>query len=65
MMPRLRGTEATQQIRALGYRGIIVGVTGSVLQEDVDDFIGHGADFVAPKPLDVELLKTKLRGLMR
>ena len=65
MMPRLRGTEAAQQIRALGYRGIIVGVTGNVLQEDIDEFISHGVDFVAPKPLDMELLKKKLKDLMR
>ena len=37
MMPRMRGTEATMNIRRLNF-------------EDVADFVAHGADIVHPKP---------------
>ena len=60
-MPRMRGTEATKKIRDLGYKGIIIGVTGNALPEDVKDFIDHGADTVIPKPFDVDTFKRFIR----
>ena len=56
-MPRMRGTEAAQRIRQLGYNGVIIGVTGNALPEDVKDFIDHGADAVIPKPFDIDVFK--------
>jgi CheY-like chemotaxis protein len=49
-----RGPEATQKIRALGYTGVIVGVTGNVLEEDTKEFRDLGADAVLPKPFELQ-----------
>jgi two-component system, sensor histidine kinase and response regulator len=38
IMPVLSGIEATRQIRKLGYTGIIMAVTGNVLEEQIADF---------------------------
>ena len=52
VMPRMRGTEATKKIRDLGYVGVILGVTGNVLDDDVREFKAQGADEVLPKPFE-------------
>ena len=53
----MRGTEATKRIRDMGYSGIILGVTGNVLDDDVKEFKMHGADEVLPKPFEVDAFK--------
>lgn len=55
-MSRMNGAEATREIRAAGYKYIIAGVTGDVLEEDVSRFLTAGADIVLPKPLKVASL---------
>jgi CheY-like chemotaxis protein len=35
VMPRVSGLTATQTIRHMGFHGLIVGVTGNVMQEDI------------------------------
>lgn len=56
-MPILNGPDATKRIREeLGYDGLIVGVTGNVLEEDVNHFISMGADAVVPKPIGMVAL---------
>ena len=62
-MPRLNGPRAAQQIRALGYEGIIVGITGKILAEDVRDFVDHGADMVLGKPFDMNEFKRRVTEL--
>ena len=58
-MPKMNGPAAVKAIRSLGFKGVIIGVTGNVLTEDVETFLSHGADVVLPKPVDVEeLLRT-------
>ena len=57
-MPRMRGTEATTKIRALGFQGMVIAVTGNALPEDVNDFLDHGADAVMPKPFDINTFKS-------
>jgi CheY-like chemotaxis protein len=52
-MPILNGPKATQRLRELGCRVIVIGVTGNVLQEDRDFFLRHGADAVLPKPVKI------------
>ena len=52
-MPRMSGPVATETIRQNGYRGLIVGVTGNVMQQEVDIFISKGANKVLFKPLDM------------
>ena len=51
-MPTLKGVDATKIIREeLGYKGIILGVTGYDLEEDIKLFLNNGADKVVMKPL--------------
>ena len=53
-MPVMKGPEATQRLRELGYTDtLIIGVSGNVLPEDVSRFLTHGADAVLPKPLKI------------
>ncbi|KAL3941588.1 MAG: hypothetical protein SGBAC_004090 [Bacillariaceae sp.] len=56
-MPLLRGPDATKRIRSLGYTGIILGVTGNVLSEDVEFFLRHGANEVMPKPISLKKIQ--------
>ena len=56
VMPNMDGPTATKEIRALGYRGIIIGVTGNALPADIEYFISNGANKVLTKPLRVEQL---------
>ncbi len=37
----------------MGYAGKIYGLTGNVLQQDIDHFTSSGANGVLHKPLDV------------
>ena len=46
-----------QEIRKLGYKGLIIGVTGNALKVDVDTFMTHGADKVLIKPMNIDDLK--------
>ena len=52
-MPLLNGPDATEAIRKLGYKGIILGITGNVLQEDSDYFRKKGADDILAKPISM------------
>jgi CheY-like chemotaxis protein len=45
----------------MGYSGRIVGVTGNVLQVDVDEFLSQGADSVLSKPFVMERFIEVLR----
>lgn len=57
-MPILNGPDATRNIReTLGFAGIIVGVTGNVMVEDVEHFRRFGADEVFAKPISLDTLK--------
>lgn len=62
-MPNMNGIEATQEIRRMGYAGMIVAVTGSVLPDEVEAFLRAGADRVMSKPLDMSALRAVLQGL--
>eukprot|EP01041_Mallomonas_annulata_P042279 gene42279-biopygen20856 len=48
------GPTACRIIRSMGYKGLIIGVTGNVLSCDMDILIEAGADVVLTKPLDVD-----------
>ena len=52
-MPVMDGVTATRCIRKLGYKGLIVAVTGNALSEDVSAFLSNGADIVLTKPLSI------------
>lgn len=55
-MPVKDGIEATRMIRDMGYQGVIMGVTGDALAEDVERFLKAGADKVITKPVKVGML---------
>ena len=61
VMPNMDGPTATQTIRALGYSGPILGVTGNTLGSDVNHFIQCGANAVLPKPFDLSLFKVLMK----
>lgn len=51
-MPKMMGKDAAKVIRAeLGYKGVILGVTGNAMEEDIREFVRCGADEVILKPL--------------
>ena len=50
-MPIMKGPQAAETIRKMGYEGPILGITGNILSEDVDFFKAHGATEVLPKPV--------------
>ena len=56
-MPVMNGPAAAKKIRALGYGGFIVGITGNLLPEDVQHFRACGADAVLPKPFTMANLE--------
>lgn len=51
LMPVMNGLQATAEIRKMGYPFLIVGVTGNVLESDIQEFLSAGADLVLAKPL--------------
>jgi CheY-like chemotaxis protein len=61
MMPVMDGPTATRKIRDVGYEGLILGVTGNALPSDIELFMGHGADRVLTKPVNVDSLKIALK----
>ena len=65
IMPHMDGPTATKEIRTLGYKGLIIGVTGNALPADVAFFLAQGVDRVLVKPLRVELLENTITELIR
>mmetsp|Transcript_14033 Transcript_14033/g.20983 ORF Transcript_14033/g.20983 Transcript_14033/m.20983 type:complete len:769 (+) Transcript_14033:170-2476(+) len=61
-MPVMDGIAATTEIRNLGYKGLVFGVTGNGLQEDVDRFTASGVNQVMIKPLNVEKFCSAMKG---
>jgi CheY-like chemotaxis protein len=57
-MPVMIGPHAVRHIRELGCRCFIVGVTGNVMQSDIDCFKAHGADAVLAKPLNTDTFES-------
>ena len=51
----------TRRLRAKGYRGLIVGLTGDTGEEEMRHFLDHGADAVLPKPFDLDDLDEIVR----
>ena len=59
----MHGPEAAQVMRAAGFTGLIIGVTGNVMVEDVKHYIQSGADYVLGKPVNISDLKQILKKL--
>jgi len=52
VMVHMNGPEAVQRMRTeLGYEGVVIGITGNALPEDLTYFKDHGANAVITKPL--------------
>ena len=56
-MPNMNGPEAASVMRSLGYKGVILGITGDTADKDLDNFINHGASKVLIKPVDIDDIK--------
>lgn len=56
-MPIMDGHEATSKLRRMGCKILIVGVSGNVLNEDVESFKSSGVDEVLPKPFRLDKLE--------
>ena len=54
VMPNMDGPTATKALRAMGYNGVIIGVTGNQLSADIEHFLECGANKVLMKPLVVD-----------
>ena len=54
IMPILNGRETCQKLREMGFSNLIVGITGSALQEDLNEFMNAGLDAVLTKPLELK-----------
>ena len=62
-MPRMNGIEAASLMRQAGFKGFIIGVTGNGMEEDVADFMSHGADAVIVKPMDLSKFQSTMESL--
>jgi CheY-like chemotaxis protein len=64
-MPIMDGPAAISAIRALGYKGVILGLTGNVLAVDQDVMVRAGAEAVLTKPLDIDILWNTLQRMLK
>ena len=51
----------TQAMRAMGFTGIIIGLTGNAFEQEIADYIAQGANAVLTKPLVLAHLFETLR----
>jgi len=61
IMTALHGPEAVEKMRQQGFKGLVVGVTGNVMEDDLADFIKHGANDVVKKPVCADQLGLIIR----
>lgn len=59
-MPILDGPAAIAAMRAAGYSGLIIAVTGSASKEDEANLVTAGADSIMFKPFDVRVFHDQL-----
>ena len=62
-MPNKIGPIAAKEMRELGYTGLIIGITGNVLEDDTSQYITSGADKVLFKPIDMQQLDYTIKGI--
>jgi signal transduction histidine kinase/CheY-like chemotaxis protein len=53
-MTYMNGSEAVKILRQHGYEGLVVGLTGSALDEDLNAFCAAGVDYALSKPFVIE-----------
>ena len=64
IMPKMDGPTAARALRDMGFKGRVIGVTGSALARDVRRFVDCGADMVMIKPVALHDLRRKLNELL-
>ena len=64
-MPNMNGPEAASLVRKMGFKGIILGVTGHSLPEDVESFMKKGADKVLIKPINIGTFAAAVTSLLK
>jgi CheY-like chemotaxis protein len=68
-MPGMDGLEATRRIRALpALQGValpIIAMTANVFKEDIENCLAAGMDDHLGKPIDIDIMITKLRKYLR
>ena len=57
IMTDLHGPEAVKQIRGLNYQGFIIGVTGNIIDDDLNYFYNCGVNEILTKPIIESKLK--------
>jgi len=57
-MPVMIGPHAVLKMREMGCECFIVGITGNIMQSDIDYFKEHGADAVLAKPLNTDTFES-------
>jgi len=62
-MPNMSGPDAAKVMRELGYKGLIVGITGHSDESAQNAFIASGADRVFTKPVERAVLIALLKML--
>mmetsp|Transcript_3598 Transcript_3598/g.5099 ORF Transcript_3598/g.5099 Transcript_3598/m.5099 type:complete len:787 (-) Transcript_3598:22-2382(-) len=65
LMPVMGGMEAAKEMRRSGFNQLIIGITGQILDEDMNSFIRAGADLVLGKPLQCRSLKLLLHHIQQ
>eukprot|EP01035_Chromulina_nebulosa_P031469 gene31469-biopygen20214 len=60
-MPVMNGLTASRVLRESGFCNLIIGVTGNVFEDDVQEFRMAGADIVLSKPLHLTTLQSLVR----
>ncbi|KAJ1436620.1 histidine kinase-like ATPase [Ochromonadaceae sp. CCMP2298] len=60
-MPVMNGPDSVWEMRRMGCKCFIAGITGNVLQVDIDHFKERGADNVLAKPLDIGVFESLFR----
>ncbi|KAJ1427833.1 hypothetical protein B484DRAFT_397039 [Ochromonadaceae sp. CCMP2298] len=57
----MNGPDSVWEMRRMGCKCFIAGITGNVLQDDIDHFKERGADNVLAKPLDIGVFESLFR----
>ena len=47
-----------------GFKGMIVGVTGNILTEDIEEFLNCGANKILAKPVNLDVLLNSIKELL-
>ena len=59
----MKGPEATAEMRKRGLATLVIGITGNVMQTDMDHFMNSGANAVLSKPLSFEKMLETVKSL--